>query len=140
MNEDNLRQFLRLPYVMIGSDSSVRSFSGPTRTGNPHPRGFGTFPRFIGRYVRDEGLMGLPDAIKKITSLPAGTFGLRKRGLIKEGYYADIAVFDYERIIDRATFKEPYRRPEGVVHVFVNGVLALSECELTGAVSGRVLK
>ncbi|VAX29827.1 N-acyl-D-amino-acid deacylase, partial [hydrothermal vent metagenome] len=140
MNEDNLRQFLRLPYIMIGSDSSVRSFSGPTRIGNPHPRGFGTFPRFIGRYVRDEGLMGLPDAIKKITSLPADTFGLRKRGLIKEGYYADIAVFDYDRIIDRATFKKPYRRPEGLVHVFVNGVLALRECELTGTVSGRVLK
>ncbi len=140
MNEDNLRQFLGLPYVMIGSDSSVRSLSGPTRTGNPHPRGFGTFPRFIGRYVRDKGLMGLPDAIKKITSLPAQTFGLRKRGLIKEGSYADIAVFDYDRIIDRATFKEPYRRPEGVVQVFVNGALALRDCEPTGAVSGRVLK
>ncbi|MEC4685633.1 MAG: D-aminoacylase [Nitrospirota bacterium] len=140
MNEDNLRQFLCLPYTMIGSDSSVRSLSGPTRIGKPHPRGFGTFPRFIGRYVRDEGLMGLPDAIKKITSLPAETFGLKNRGLIKEGYYADIAVFDYDRIIDRATFKEPYKRPEGVVHVFVNGALALRDCELTGTVSGRVLK
>ncbi len=140
MNEDNLRQFLSLPYVMIGSDSSVRSLSGPTRIGKPHPRGFGTFPRFIGRYVRDEGLMGLPDAIKKITSLPAETFGLKNRGLIKEGYYADIAVFDYDRIIDMATFKEPYRRPKGVVHVFVNGVLALRDFELTGTVSGRVLK
>jgi N-acyl-D-amino-acid deacylase len=140
MNEDNLRQFLCLPYTMIGSDSSARSLSGPTRTGNPHPRGFGTFPRFIGRYVRDEGLMGLPDTIKKITRLPAQTFGLKKRGLIKEGYYADIAVFDYDRIIDRATFKEPYRKAEGVVHVFVNGVLALRQCEPTGTVSGRVLK
>ncbi len=140
MNEDNLRRFLCLPYTMVGSDSSVRSLSGPTCIGKPHPRGFGTFPRFIGRYVRDEGLMGLPDAIKKITSLPAQTFGIRKRGLIKEGYYADIAVFDYDRIIDRATFKEPYRKAEGVVHLFVNGELALKECELTGTVSGRVLK
>ncbi|MEW6116293.1 MAG: D-aminoacylase [Nitrospirota bacterium] len=139
MNEDNLRRFLSLPYVMIGSDSSVRSFSGPTCTGKPHPRGFGTFPRFIGRYVRDERLMHLPEAIRKMTSLPAMIFGLHRRGHIREGYYADLVVFDYERIIDKATFEYPYQRPEGVHYVMVNGILALKEGEVTGSRSGMIV-
>jgi N-acyl-D-amino-acid deacylase len=140
MNENNLRRFLSLPYVMIGSDSSARCFSGITCTGSPHPRGFGSFPRFIGKYVRDEKFMDLSKAINKITLLPALTFGLEKRGLIKEGYYADITVFDYEKIIDTATFKEPYRKAEGIAYVFVNGTLAFKEGEFTGSLSGRVLR
>lgn len=139
MSEENLKRFLSLTYTMIGTDSSARSFSGPTRIGKPHPRGFGSFPRFIGKYVRDEGLMGLAEAIKKTTYLPALTFGLKERGTIKEGHYADIVVFDYEKIIDRATFKEPYMRPEGITHVFVNGSLALSHDELAGKLAGRIL-
>ncbi|NOZ26102.1 MAG: D-aminoacylase [Nitrospirae bacterium] len=140
MSEDNLRRFLRLPYTMIGSDSSARSMSGPTRSGNPHPRGFGAFARFLGRYVRDEGLMSLSEAIWKMTCLPAVTFGLKERGLIREGYHADIVIFDYERITDAATFEEPWRRAEGVVHVFVNGVPALRDSEPTGALPGMVLR
>ncbi len=140
MDEDNLRRFLSLPYTMIGSDSPARCSTGPTHTGKPHPRGFGTFPRFIGRYVRDSGLMSLPEAIRRITSLPARTFGLQGRGLIKEGYYADIVLFDYGRVTDRATYKDPYKRSEGIVHLFVNGTLALREGEPTGALSGRILK
>ncbi len=139
MNEDNLKKFLSLPYAMIGSDSSVRSFSGPTCTGKPHPRGFGSFPRFIGKYVREEGLMSLSEAIRKITYLPAVTFGLKEHGLIKEGFYADIVLFDYERIIDRATFKEPYKKAEGINCVFVNGKLALIEGEFAGRLSGRII-
>jgi N-acyl-D-amino-acid deacylase len=90
--------------------------------------------------VRDEKFMDLSKAINKITLLPALTFGLEKRGLIKEGYYADITVFDYEKIIDTATFKEPYRKPEGIAYVFVNGTLAFKEGEFTGSLSGRVLR
>jgi N-acyl-D-amino-acid deacylase len=139
MSEDNLKKFLSLPYTMIGSDSSVRSFSGITRSGKPHPRAFGSFPRFIAKYVRDEGLMPLSDAIKKMTYLSAATFGLKERGLIKEGFYADMVVFDYKKIIDRATFNNPYKRSEGIVYVFVNGKLAVKEGEFTGSFSGRII-
>lgn len=139
MSGDNLKKFLSLPYTMIGSDSSVRSFSGPTCTGKPHPRAFGSFPKFIAKYVKNECLMSLSEAIKKMTYLPALTFGLKERGLIKEGFFADIAVFDYEKIIDRATFKEPYKKSEGIAYVFVNGKLAVKEGDFTGGLSGRII-
>ncbi|MBF0560066.1 MAG: D-aminoacylase [Nitrospirae bacterium] len=139
MNEDNLRRFLSLPYLMIGSDSSVRSFSGPTCSGKPHPRGFGSFARFIGKYVRQEGLTELTDAIRRTTALPAATFGLTDRGVIRKGAYADIVIFNYERIIDTATFKEPFSRPQGIEHVFVNGTLAVDGGEFTGSLSGTVI-
>ena len=139
MSEDNLRRFLSLPYLMIGSDSSVRSFSGPTCYGKPHPRGFGSFPRFIGRYVRDKGLVTLEEAIRRTAALPAATFGLTDRGIISEGAYADIVIFDYERIIDTATFREPFSRPQGIDYVFVNGSMAVDGGEFTGTLSGRIL-
>lgn len=140
MNEDNLTRFLMLPNVMVGTDSAARSQTGPTHEGRPHPRGFGTFPRFVGRYIRDKGLMGLPEAIRKVTALPARTFGLEKRGLIKEGCFADIVAFDYGKIIDRATYKEPYKRPEGIKELFVNGTPVLRGGEMTGALPGRALR
>lgn len=140
MSEENLKRFLSLPYAMVGSDSSARSFAGITRSGKPHPRGFGTFPRFIGRYVRDNAVMPLPEAIRRITHLPAKTFGLKERGLIKEGYYADMVLFNYDRIIDRATFNEPFHKAEGIGYVFVNGSLAFKEGRCTGSLSGRVLR
>jgi len=140
MSEDNLRRFLSLPYAMIGTDSSARSFSGPTCTGKPHPRGFGSFPRFIGKYVRDEGIIGLPEAIKKATYLPALTFRLENRGLIKEGFFADIVAFDYEKIIDNATFKDPYLRPDGIEYVFVNGTLSVRKGEITESLAGSILR
>ncbi len=139
MSEDNLRRFLSLPYLMIGSDSSVRSFSGPTCYGKPHPRGFGSFPRFIGRYVRDEGLVTLEEAVRRMAALPAATFGLTGRGVISEGAYADIVIFDYERIIDTATFREPFSKPEGIDYVFVNGSMAVDGGDFTGTLLGRVL-
>jgi len=139
MSEDNLRRFLSLPYLMIGSDSAVRSFSGATCSGKPHPRGFGSFPRFIGRYVRDEGLITLTEAIRRITTLPAETFVLPERGTIIEGAYADIVIFNYEQIIDKATFRDPFSRPRGIEYVFVNGTLGVDKGEFTGSLSGRVL-
>ncbi|HXX58399.1 MAG TPA: D-aminoacylase [Thermodesulfovibrionales bacterium] len=140
MNEDNLRRFLSLPYVMIGSDSSARSSDGPTHRGKPHPRGFGTFPRFIGRYVRDEKQMSVSEAIHKATMLPAETFGLTERGQIRKGFIADLVVFDEERIIDRATFEEPFLKPEGISYVFVNGSPAVREGSQTGVMSGKILR
>jgi N-acyl-D-amino-acid deacylase len=140
MNEDNLRRILSLPFTMIGSDSSVRSFSGVTVIGKPHPRGFGTFPRFLGKYVREEGLVTLPEAVRRITALPATTFGLRGRGLIREGSFADVTVFDPEVITDGATFESPYVGPSGVVHVFVNGAMTVRDGSYTGTLRGSVLR
>jgi len=140
MHEGNLKKFLSLPYCMIGTDSAARSFSGPTYRGKPHPRGFGSFPRFLGKYIRDENLMSMSEGIRKITSLPAQTFGIHKRGMIKRGAYADIVIFDHEKIIDRATFKNPFLKPEGIRYVFINGVPALWEGHLTGSKSGKILR
>ncbi|MCX8031058.1 MAG: D-aminoacylase [Thermodesulfovibrionales bacterium] len=139
MNEQNLERFLKLPYLMIGSDSSARSFSGPTYKSKPHPRGFGTFPRYIGRYVRDKHLIQLPEAIKKITLLPANTFGLKKRGAIKESFFADIVIFDYNQIIDTASFEEPFSKSKGIEYVFVNGELAIEKKEFTNKLNGKII-
>jgi N-acyl-D-amino-acid deacylase len=140
MSEENLRKFLSLPYCMIGSDSSARSFDGPTRAGKPHPRGFGTFPRLFNKYVREEGLLSIAGAIHKATLLAAETFGLKGRGLIGEGMCADVVIFNSREISDKATFEDPFQRPEGIIHVLVNGVPAVTEGALTGRFSGRVLK
>jgi N-acyl-D-amino-acid deacylase len=140
MCEENLRRILSLPYATIGTDSSVRSFSGKTFWGKPHPRGFGSFPRFIGRYVRDEGLAALPDAVRRVTSLPAAIFGIRERGLIRKSYFADLVVFDYGRVSDRATFREPFQTPEGIRRVFVNGEPAYSDGVFSEKLNGRVLR
>lgn len=140
MNGNNLKKFLALPYSMIGSDSSVRSFSGVTSSGKPHPRGFGSFPRVIAEYARDEKLLPLQEAVRRMTSLSAQTFRLEKRGLLKTGYFADILIFDYQKIRDTATFKNPFSKAEGIEHVFVNGIHALKHGEFTGSRSGRILK
>jgi len=140
MNEDNLRRLLSLPYVMLGTDSSARCTNGPTHKGKPHPRGFGSFPKFLGRYVRNNGLMSLGEAIQKITRLPAKAFGINKRGIIKKGAFADIVVFDHEKIIDRATFDDPFLKPEGIYYVVVNGLPAIWEGSPTGINAGRILR
>lgn len=140
MSENNLARFLSLPYAMIGSDSAARSMDGPTCKGKPHPRGFGTFPRFLGRYARDQRLMGIGKAVHKMTMLPAMTFGLKRRGRIMPGYMADLVIFDEQGIKDRATFEEPFLKPEGIHYVLVNGSPAIWEGGATGATAGRVLR
>jgi N-acyl-D-amino-acid deacylase len=135
MSEENLWRFLSLPYAMAGSDSAMRSFSGPTARGKPHPRGFGTFPRFLKNYPA-----GLSEAIHKATALPAATFGLEGRGVIREGFTADIVAFDRERLADKATYEKPFQRPVGVYHVIINGVPSVLDGEPTGQRPGRVLR
>lgn len=140
MNEENLRRFLSLEYLMIGTDSAARCMSGPTHTGKPHPRGFGSFPRFLGRYIRDAKLMSYSEAIHRITKLPAKTFNLNRRGILKKGMFADVVIFDFERLNDKATFDEPFLKPEGINYVIINGFPALREGVLTGLKGGRILK
>lgn len=140
MSEENLRRFLALPFCMIGTDSSARCFDGPTRQGKPHPRGFGTFARLMGRYVREEKVLSLAEAVHKSTALAARTFGLEGRGLLAPGHFADVVVFDPAEIKDAATFEDPFRKPEGIPYVLVNGIPSVWEGEITGKRAGRVLR
>jgi len=140
MSEDNLRRILKKPYIMIGTDSSALSTSGITAKGKPHPRGFGTFPRILGRYVREESVLSLEEAVYKMTFSPAKRYGIKGRGLVKEGYYADLVVFDHKRIIDRATFDNPFGYPDGIIYVFVNGIPVVEEARLNEALPGRILR
>jgi N-acyl-D-amino-acid deacylase len=140
MKEDNLQAILRRRYCTIGTDSAVRSFDDISAKGMPHPRGFGTFPRVLGRYVRDLEILTLSEAVYKMTGLSAGIFNIKRRGVLKKGFFADITVFDPERIIDTADYGNPFRKPEGIHHVFINGTPVLLDGELTGALPGRVLR
>ncbi|MCK5511451.1 MAG: D-aminoacylase [Thermodesulfovibrionia bacterium] len=139
MNEDNLRSILKVPYSMIGSDSSVRCFDGITAQGQPHPRGFGCFPKMLGTYVRDQKVLSLKEAVYKMTGLPAQTFGIKQRGIIADGFFADVTIFDSDRIKDNSTFDNPFEKPEGINYVFVNGTPVLWEGMETGKLPGRIL-
>ncbi|GAG37250.1 unnamed protein product, partial [marine sediment metagenome] len=105
-----------------------------------HPRGWGTYPKILGEYVRERGVLSREEAIRKMTSLPATFLGLQDRGLVKEGFWADLVVFDPNTVRNRATYGDPFRRPEGIPYVFVNGELAVDLGEPTAALSGKVLR
>jgi len=139
MNEENLKSILRQPYTMTGTDSAARSFSGVTARGRPHPRGFGSFPRILGRYAREQGLMTPGEAVYKMCGLPAKIFRIRERGILREGFFADITVFDPAKVNDTADYDNPFQKPEGIYHVFVNGTPVLLEGETTGAMPGRIV-
>lgn len=132
MSEADMRRILAHPAVMIGSD-------GLPHDPRPHPRLWGSFPRVLGRYARDEKLFSLPRAIHKMTGLPAARFGLQERGLVRAGFHADLVLFDFQRIQDTATFDEPIRPAEGIEGVWVNGVLTYDSPTVTGARAGRFL-
>jgi N-acyl-D-amino-acid deacylase len=140
MSEDNLRKKLRLPWVSFASDSGSIAPEGVFLRSNPHPRAYGNFARWLGRYVRDEQLVPLEEAIRRLTSLPAGNLGIKDRGRLADGYYADIVVFDPATIQDHATFEKPHQYSTGVRDVFVNGVQVLKGGEHTGAKPGRVVR
>lgn len=138
--EQDMRVALAQPWCSIGSDGSALATSGPLRRGNPHPRSFGTFPRVLGEYVRKQQLLRLEDAVRKMTSLSAAKAGLADRGLVREGAFADLALFDPERVIDKATYTEPFAYAEGIEYVLVNGQLVLDRGTHTGAKPGRALR
>ncbi|MCX5859079.1 MAG: D-aminoacylase [Proteobacteria bacterium] len=140
MSEKNLERILAKPWVMIGSDSAVRSVRGPLRQGKPHPRAFGTFPRILGNYVRGEKLLSLPRAVHKMTGMPARKLGLKDRGIIKAGNFADLVIFSPDLISDRSTYPDPYRYPTGIDYVIINGQVVIEEGRHTGARAGRVLR
>lgn len=139
MREENVKLFLSHPLGMPASDGSVYSPNGRLGESMPHPRSYGTFPRFFGKYCRDEKLMSLSEAVHKATALPASRLGLRKRGLLEIGYHADVVVFDYEKIIDTATFANPHQFAKGIEHVFVNGIYTIKEGKPTGKLGGVIL-
>jgi N-acyl-D-amino-acid deacylase len=138
--EDDLRDALKQPWTSLGLDAGELSLDGPLFEPHTHPRAFGTMPRFLGHYVRDEHLLPLPEAVRKITSMPAQREHLTNRGLIKVGFYADITIFDPATIIDRATYTDPTKLSEGVDYVLVNGQLEYDNGKLTDLKSGRVLR
>jgi N-acyl-D-amino-acid deacylase len=140
MCEDDVATVLSADFCCVGSDASIRALTGPTARGVPHPRAFGTFPRVFGRYVRGRGTMDLVEAIRRMTALPAGIFGLRERGAIRIGNYADIVVFDAGAVRDTATYEAPYQFPVGIAHVFVNGRAVLRDGDFTAQRPGRVLR
>jgi N-acyl-D-amino-acid deacylase len=140
MCEDNLKRFLAHPLVMIGSDGRVAAPYGSLSKGKPHPRFYGTFPRVLGKYVREDKVISLPEAIRKMTSLAAKKFGLSKRGVITENNYADLVVFNPETVIDKATFQNPHQYPEGIIHVVVNGQRVINNGEHTGKLPGKILR
>lgn len=140
MSEDDLRAALREPFVSICTDSGARATDGPLAGSKSHPRGWGSYPRVLGRYVRDEHLLTLEDAVRKMTSQPAARVGLKGRGRIRAGAYADVTVFDPARVRDLATFDEPNRYPEGISYVLVNGQVEVDGGRRTGANAGRPLR
>ncbi len=140
MSEDNVRRQIRLPWVSFGSDASSMAPEEPFIRSSTHPRAYGNFARLLGRYVREEKLVPLPEAIRRLTDLPATNLGLRDRGRLSPGMYADVVVFDPATIADRATFEKPHQYAVGVRHVFVNGVMVLRDGEHTGATPGRALR
>jgi N-acyl-D-amino-acid deacylase len=140
MSEDNLRRGLALPWVSFCSDSDAPSAEGRFLQWSNHPRAYGSFARMLGKYVRDERIVPLHEAVRRLTSLPAQTLRLERRGLLEPGYFADVAVFDPGRIQDHATFDDPHQYATGVEHVAVNGTLVLRDGEHTGALPGRVVR
>ncbi len=139
-NEQDLQYGLKQPWTSIGLDANETSLDGPIFEPHNHPRAWGSMPRFLGHYVRDLHLVPLPEAIRKITSLPAEREHLQKRGLLKEGFFADVTVFDPKTIIDKATYKDPNQMSVGVDYVFVNGQLEFADGKLTGVTAGRALR
>jgi N-acyl-D-amino-acid deacylase len=138
MSEDNIRKKVQLPWVSFSSDAG--SYSDITKNFRTHPRAFGSFIRVLGKFSRDEGLLSLEEAVRKLSHLPATNLGISKRGLLKEGYYADLVLFDPEAVTDHATFDEPLQYATGVSDVWVNGAQVLKEGKHTGAFPGRFVK
>jgi N-acyl-D-amino-acid deacylase len=140
MSEDNIRKQIRLPWVSFGSDAASMAPEPPFTLSSAHPRAYGNFARLLGRYVRDEKVIPLEEAVRRLSGLPATNLELEGRGFLREGMFADVAIFDPAKVEDRATFEEPHQYAVGMRHVFVNGVQVLKEGEHTGAKPGRAVR
>jgi N-acyl-D-amino-acid deacylase len=140
MSEDNVRREIALPWMSFGSDAASVASEGVFLNARPHPRTYGNFARLLGRYVRDERLISLQEAVRRLTSMPAATLGIRERGSLQPGFHADLAIFDPATIADRATFEAPHAYAVGMRHVFVNGRQVLADGAPTGATPGRVVR
>ena len=140
MSEENVQRQIALPWVSFDSDAGSMAPEGVFLETNPHPRAYGNFARLLGRYVRDEQVISLEEAIRRLTTLPAENLRIRKRGSLQPGYFADLAIFDPATIQDHATFAEPHQYATGMIHVFVNGEQVLADGEHTGALPGRVVR
>jgi len=140
MSEENVMRQIALPWVAFDSDATSMAPEPPFTNSSTHPRAYGNFARLLGKYVREEQVISLEEAVRKLTSFPAGNLGISDRGLLREGYFADVVVFDPDEIGDRATYEDPHQYSVGMVHVFVNGTQVLEDGEHTGATPGRVVR
>lgn len=140
MSEENVRRKVALPWVSFGSDAGAPAAEGVFVRTSTHPRAYGNVARLLGRYVREEGVVPLEEAVRRLTGMPAEHLRIRHRGLLQPGYYADVVVFDPERVADRATFEDPHRYATGVLHVLVNGEPVVADGTHTGALPGRVVR
>jgi len=140
MGEEDIRRIMTGRYTMVGTDASGVSPTGILGYGKPHPRHYGTYPRILGKYVREEKLLTLEDAVRKMTSFPAQRMGLLDRGLLREGMWADIVAFDPDNVIDKATYLEPHQFPEGIIHVLVNGEIVVENEKQTEKLPGKILR
>jgi N-acyl-D-amino-acid deacylase len=140
MSEADMRAAMRAPFVSFCTDSGARANDGPLSGSKSHPRGWGSYPRILGRYVREEKLLTLEQAVHKMTGMPASRVGLRDRGVLRAGAFADITIFNPMTVIDRATFEMPNQHPEGIDFVIVNGQISVDEGKRTAALAGRPLR
>jgi N-acyl-D-amino-acid deacylase len=140
ISEENLRKELTIPWISFGSDAESSAPEGVFLRSSTHPRAYGTFARVLGKYVRDEGLLSLEEAIRRMTALPAANLKLDRRGMLLPGNFADVVIFDPAKIQDHATYAQPLQYASGVIHVFVNGTLVLKDGEHTGAMPGQVVR
>jgi len=140
MPEESIRLKLRHPAVMIGTDSFGFAAEGPRCQGMPHPRNYGVYPRLLGRYARELGVLSLEEAVWKAAGFPAQKLRLSDRGLLKRGYKADLVIFDPDTVIDRATFEAPHQYPSGIAYVIVNGQVVVRDNIHTGARPGSILR
>ncbi len=140
MSEENIQKKIHLPFMSFGSDARSVAAEGDVVLESTHPRTYGNFARLLGKYVREEGVISLPEAIQKLSGLPMEKFGIKERGFLREGYFADIVLFDADEIRDTSTFEDPHHYAEGVLHVFVNGVQVLKNGNHTGKMPGVFVK
>ena len=140
MSEEDVKTVMRHPMVMVGSDGESLADYGPLSRGKPHPRNYGTFPRVLGKYSREENVIPLEEAVRKMTSLPAEKFGLNSRGVIKEGNIADLVIFNAETVRDKSTFKNPHQYPIGIDYVLVNGEVVIDQGNHTEKLVGKALR